>query len=133
QCHPHKEVYRAYGLNVIKAALSYVKSHQQTPEAPDKPEKPEGDTEVTVSVSKVTDEVNKVTLAWGSKPNPGYRITIERIDFQDDGIAKIYYSLHYPDPDKMYIQVITEPTAETYVSSQYNAQAMPKHEASPNK
>lgn len=80
---------------------------------------PQDDGEVTLTVSPVHDEVNKVTLSWGEKPNPGYRITIDRIEFTADQNAVIHYTLHYPDPDKSYIQIITEAQASTYVSSEY--------------
>lgn len=83
--------------------------------------------EVTMSVSEVNEEINKVTVSWGEKPNPGYRIAIDRIDFIDNE-AVIYYSLHHPDPEKFYIQVITEATATTYVSSDYQ----PTMKMSPN-
>lgn len=75
--------------------------------------------EVTMSIEKVSDEVNKIILSWGSQPNSGYRITIDRIDFNAAGEATVYYNLHYPEPDQMYTQMIAEPKAETYVSSAY--------------
>lgn len=76
--------------------------------------------EVTMTVTKVNDDINKVELSWGEKGNSGYSITIDSIIFDhDEKQATIYYTLHYPDPDKMYLTVITEPKADTYISAEY--------------
>jgi hypothetical protein len=75
--------------------------------------------DVTVSVEKVNDQVNKVVLSRGEKPNAGYRITIDHIDFKTNGEAVIYYILHDPVPGNIYAQVITYPKAATYISSEY--------------
>jgi len=86
-----------------------------------KSQEPVVDKDVLISVEKVNDDVNKVTVSWGEKPNPGYSISIDRVEFNEDGVASIVYSTHYPDPDMMYAQVITEPKAITYVAAQYEA------------
>jgi hypothetical protein len=66
-----------------------------------------------------------VTLSWGAKPNAGYRITIDKIEFQADHQAVIYYGLHYPDPEGFYAQMMTEPKAETFVGSEYMVSVEP--------
>jgi hypothetical protein len=78
--------------------------------------------EVTYVVEAVNSEINKVTLSWGEQPNPGYGLSVASILFKDGNIAEIQYSLHYPLPDRMYPQVITTPTAVTYVPSAYDVQ-----------
>lgn len=80
--------------------------------------------DVELIVSNVNEDIQKVTVSWGEKPNSGYGITIDQIQFEEDK-AIVYYSLHYPEPDKMYLQVITEPKAETYISSQYKPVIQP--------
>jgi len=82
-----------------------------------KPQNPVVDKTVSYSLTSVAWDVNKLTLTWGSKPNPGYRITIERIDFTQPGKAIVYYKLHEPDPGTYYPQVLTEARAETYISA----------------
>ncbi|MEI7028360.1 protease complex subunit PrcB family protein [Paenibacillus sp. y28] len=86
---------------------------------------------LSVETEKVSDEVNKVTLSWGSQPNSGYAIQITRIEF-NNGQAHIYYTLSYPEPDKMYAQVITYPKAVTYIDSQYKPVAVPVKPAAPD-
>jgi hypothetical protein len=83
------------------------------------PTDPVVDPDVLISVEKINDQVNKVTVSWGEKPNSGYRITIDRIEFNEDSTASIVYTTHNPDPDQMYAQVITEPKAVTYVAAEY--------------
>jgi hypothetical protein len=74
--------------------------------------------EIKVSVDKVNDAVNKVTLSIGQKPNAGYDIQIVRIDFKDE-YALITYHLTAPEDGKNYADVITEPKAVTYLASDY--------------
>jgi hypothetical protein len=80
---------------------------------------------VTIKVEKISDDVNKVTLSRGEKPNAGYGIVINSIRFEQNSQAIITYTLVEPVPDKMYAQVITEAKAETYISSKYKAVAEP--------
>ncbi|NRF91336.1 S-layer homology domain-containing protein [Paenibacillus frigoriresistens] len=81
--------------------------------------------DVTVTVEKVTDDVNKVTLSRGQKPNSGYSIAIQNVRFDQNGQAVISYTLQDPKPDTMYAEVITEAKAVTYVSSAYKAVVEP--------
>jgi len=77
------------------------------------------DETVTMTSSKVNDEVNKITLSWGEKPNPGYTLTITGIVFLANQTAEIHYKLGTPEKDKMYAQVITTPKADTYLAAGY--------------
>jgi hypothetical protein len=83
--------------------------------------KPATEKQVTITIQKVNDDVNKVTLSRGEKPNSGYGIEINNVQFGKDGQAVITYTLIDPKPDMMYADVITEPKASTYVSSQFKA------------
>jgi hypothetical protein len=76
--------------------------------------------EVSVSVDAVNDDINKVTLSRGEMPHSGYGIAITGITFKDK-TAEIHYKLLEPKEGEMYLQVITTPTADTYVSSGYKA------------
>lgn len=76
--------------------------------------------QVAQSVEAVNADVNKVTLSWGEKPNAGYSIRITGVVFKDQ-TAEVHYKLNLPEEGKMYAEVITTPTASTYVSSAYKA------------
>jgi hypothetical protein len=110
--HPKQEITRGEAASMLHKAIRFAEKHAAKPELPDK----QG---VTLDVYKVNEEVNKVVVNWGEKPNPGYSVAITGIQFTDEGEALIYYELREPDPDKMYPQVITEAKAETYVASHY--------------
>lgn len=86
---------------------------------------------IELSVEKVNDDVNKVTLSRGEKPNVGYTIAIDSIRFGQDGRAVIHYTLQDPKPDQMYADMITVPTAVTYISSKYEAVLEPAATDSP--
>jgi hypothetical protein len=81
--------------------------------------------EITVSVEKVNEDLNKITLSRGEKPNAGYGIEINSIRFEQDGKAVVTYTLRDPQPDMMYADVITLAKAETFVSAKYTVTAEP--------
>ncbi|GAA3407306.1 S-layer homology domain-containing protein [Paenibacillus hodogayensis] len=77
--------------------------------------------DITLQTEKVNDQVNKVTLSRGAKPNAGYGIQVVGIRFEQDGRAVIRYTLQNPQPDTMYAEVVTEAKAVTYVPAAYKA------------
>lgn len=80
---------------------------------------------VEVIVTPIGDEVNRVILDWGEQPNPGYGISVQRIEFDhSEKKARIIYQLHYPDPDLMYPQVIVHAKTETFVAAGYEIEAL---------
>jgi hypothetical protein len=74
--------------------------------------------DVSFVATPVTSAVYQVVLTWKQAPNPGYSIRVDRIEFQGKQ-ALIYYSLHKPEPDKMYAQVLTDLKSTTYVDAAY--------------
>ncbi|MFM1651161.1 S-layer homology domain-containing protein [Brevibacillus sp. B_LB10_24] len=82
-------------------------------------EKPSPSGEVSLTVEKVTEEVNKVVLSRGQKPTTGYSIKVDAIRFTEDGQAIISYSLGDPAPGSMNGEMITEPKAEAYIPANY--------------
>lgn len=110
---PKSELTRGEAASWLYNAIRVLEAHVQKPQVE----------EVTVSVEKVNDDVNKVTLSRGIKPNAGYGISIDSIQFQSGGKAIVKYSLQEPQPDMMYAQVMTEAKAVTYVSSNYEVKA----------
>lgn len=113
---PKAELTRGEAAGWIYNAIRVVETHIQKP-APIE--------DVSVTVEKVTDDVNKVTLSRGQKPNSGYSIAIQNVRFEQNGQAVISYTLQDPKPDTMYADVMTEAKAVTYVSSAYKAVAEP--------
>ncbi|OCT13638.1 hypothetical protein A8709_18790 [Paenibacillus pectinilyticus] len=75
--------------------------------------------EITVTIDKINDDVNKVTLSRGQKLNAGYGMDINTIHFESNGQAVITYTLRNPQPDEAYAEVITEAKVVTYLSSKY--------------
>lgn len=112
--HPKDPVKAGEARIMLHRALRFAEEYA----APPQDEKPPVNAEVSMSVEAVNEKVNKVTLSWGTKPNPGYGISVRKIEFEENR-AIIYYELHYPDPDMMYPQVIVEPKATVYIDSQY--------------
>lgn len=109
--YPKQTITRAEAAVMLHDAIDYVKKYAM--------DQPLNDG-VNMNIEEIDDEILKVTLDWGEQANPGYRISIDRIEFDNlNKTAIINYSLHYPDPDKFYPQVITNPTAITYISSGY--------------
>ncbi len=78
--------------------------------------------EVTYVIEELNEEVSRVTLSWGEQPHPGYGISVAAIHFHDGEQAVIQFRLHYPDPELFYPQVITYPTAVTYVPAAYTVE-----------
>lgn len=74
--------------------------------------------EVTFTVEPVNDEAVKVVLSRGEKPNSGYGLEIEAIVFRGE-TAEIRYRLHDPEPGRMYLQVMTTPTATAFLPAGY--------------
>jgi len=115
---PKKKITRAEAAIMLHNAIQFVERHKQGNTEP-KPPVP-GDS-VKVTIDEVSPGVNKVTLSWGEKPNPGYQVTVDRIEFREN-TAVIFYTLHYPDPDRIYPQVVTEAKAVTYVDAKYKVE-----------
>jgi hypothetical protein len=111
---PKAPITRLDAVVMLHDAIAFVKKHRDDT---DKPADPVDD--VTMYRESVADGVDKITLSWGEKPNSGYGLQIEKIHFKDR-TATIYYRKIYPDPDRMYLQVITEPKAVTYIASDYD-------------
>ncbi|TVY01899.1 S-layer homology domain-containing protein [Paenibacillus cremeus] len=115
--YPKQEMSRGEAAVWVFNAIRFIESHQQ---------KPDPQEQVTVTVEKVNDEVNKVILSRGQKPTAGYDIAITGIRFEQEGRAVISYMVTDPKLDSMNAQVVTEPKAETYVSSKYKPVAEPR-------
>jgi len=112
---PKREMSRGEAAVWLYNAIKLVESHKS----------PVQQEEIKVSIEKVTDDVNKVVLSRGEKPTAGYGIAITGIRFEQDGRAVVTYTVSDPAPDSMNAQVITEPKAETYVSSKFKVEAEP--------
>jgi hypothetical protein len=109
---PKAYITRTEASKMVKNAASFIKSHKEANAAA------EAEREVTMSSSPVSPEVNKVVLSRGSKPNSGYQINIVGISFVGTE-AVVRYKLTDPAAGNSYMQVITAPKAETFISSAY--------------
>ncbi|MBI4287935.1 MAG: protease complex subunit PrcB family protein [Chloroflexi bacterium] len=56
-----------------------------------------------------------VVASWGTKPNPGYRISVTGVK-QSGATVEVRVRLDEPDPGKVYAQVIVRPTAVAEIS-----------------
>ncbi|MDB5053154.1 MAG: S-layer protein [Bacilli bacterium] len=118
QFHPKSEISRSEATEMIYNTIEFLKTHDVTPVPTSVPN------DITMNTAKISPDVNKVTLAWGEKPNNCYGISIVKIEFSQDE-AIIYYNLKTPQPDMMCGQIITHPQAETYISSSYTIRLEP--------
>lgn len=110
--HPTKAITRSVAAAWLHDAIEFVKD---TPPVKPLPEQPTFDQ--TLTVEAVNGDINKVTIT-AQMPHPGYGLRIASIQFIDDQ-AVIYTEPIYPDPDKMYPQVITEVKVSTYVDAAF--------------
>ncbi|QGQ99575.1 protease complex subunit PrcB family protein [Paenibacillus psychroresistens] len=120
---PKGEVTRGQAATWVYNTVRFLETHEAAPAPTPAPTE-----QVTVKIDKISDDVNKVTLSRGEKPNAGYGIVINSIRFAQDGHAVVTYSMVEPDPDKMYAEMLTEAKAETYISSKYTVTSEPSFE-----
>ncbi len=110
---PKASITPAEAEAMVKKAAAFVQSFKERQGGNQEKEA------VSFTTTPVNTNVNSIVVSRGSKPNSGYQITVTAIDFAENGTATVHYKLTNPAPDKMYMQVITEPKAETFVSSAY--------------
>lgn len=115
---PKAVITRAEAAVMVYNTIEFIATHKEDVNPlPNEPTWP--DSTIKLTTEKVSDQINKVILT-GQVPNPGYNLTVKNIEFRDNQ-AIISYALVPPDPDKSYIQVITDAKVETYISSRYTA------------
>lgn len=108
---PNQAMTRSDAAKMLYNGLEFIKNETNDGEK-------EVNEELSLNVSSLTNEVNKVTVSWGMK-TWGHEVTIKRIEFKTNGEAHIYYELQYPLPDGVYPAAMVEPEAITYISSEY--------------
>lgn len=111
--YPKSYITRAEAADMIRKTLTFIKNTK--PETPDTSDL----NQVKITSEKETDSVTRVILST-IVPHSGYGLEITGIQFSK-GVATIQYRVVQPDPDKMYMQVITELKAVTYIPSDYKA------------
>lgn len=105
---PKKAVTRSEAAIWLYQALLFVNAHPTG--------EPGQHDKITVTIEQVNADVSRVILSRGQKPNPGYSIRINSIEFMDK-TALIHYRLSDPDPDKMYPAVMVEAEDSVYIPS----------------
>jgi hypothetical protein len=121
---PHDAITRSEAAIMIYDASEFAKKiiPDQEVKIPDK------SYETSISLVKIAEGVNKVSLTVSDLPNPGYTASVKRIEFGPELTATVFFTIISPDPDRMYPQVISKSTAITYLPADYKAVA--KYEAS---
>ncbi|AJS61148.1 S-layer homology domain-containing protein [Paenibacillus sp. IHBB 10380] len=112
---PNDAITRSEAAVWIYDAAEFAKKINPTQEE----QTPEKSYEAIVKVEKATADVNKVSLTVDNLPNSGYSASIERIEFNKDKTATVYFTVNSGDPDQMYLQVISKSTVVTYISADY--------------
>jgi len=116
QFRPQEAISRGEAAGWLHRAVLFVRKalEQQEPaEAPDASPL----YELTLTTTPVNEQVNAVTVR-AQAPHPGYGIRIASIAFEGTQ-AIIHTETVYPDPDRMYPQVITEVQATVYIGSEF--------------
>lgn len=112
--YPKQAITRSEAAGWLYDGIKFVK---ETTPIPDKPEPELPAFDINLSVTSVNADVNKVSIST-KVPHPGYGIRIASIGFEGDQ-AIIYVETTFPEPDKMYPQVITDVAVSTYVDAKY--------------
>lgn len=110
---PKKNIKRSDAAAWVYDAIEFVKNAEIV--NPEPQPNPIYDPKMTITTH--TKEVNKVTIS-AQVPHPGYSFRITSIRFKGQD-AYIQLEAIYPDPDKIYPQVISNVEAITYISSSY--------------
>lgn len=125
--HPKQELTRMEAAQMSYAAMQFIENHKQNNVG----ETEQAGDDISIQVEKVNAEVNKVIITKNNLPHPGYGIAVTSIDFVNDVEAVVSYKIIQPDPDKLYPQVISKSSVETYVPSKYEVKV--KEEATTSK
>ncbi|MFS0838561.1 S-layer homology domain-containing protein [Paenibacillus sp. 1P03SA] len=110
--HPKAPITRMEAAGMIAKAIEFTDRYKERTDNQE-------NQEVSFTVEKVNEDINKIVLTRKEQPSPGYGISITKIEMNDNGHAKVHYKLTSPEPGKMYPQVIWSSKTETYVSSKY--------------
>lgn len=110
--YPKSKFTRSEAAKWLHSAIQFVKKMEETQKPQQSPL-----TDLKLQIKPVNEKVNEVTVT-AQAPHPGYGIRVSSIAF-DGKKAVIYTEPVWPDPDKMYPQVITEVRTITYVGSEY--------------
>lgn len=117
---PNEPVTRAEAAVLIYDAAKFAKE-VITPD--DSATAPVNDYKAAVTLEKAATGVNKATVTVENLPNPGYGLSIERIEFGANQTAVIYFKVTAPPAGSMNLQVISSATAVTYLPEGYTAVA----------
>ena len=111
---PKAYITAAEAKKMVEQAAAFIQSHKERAAA----EHADKGAATFIS-SPINDKVNSIVISAGNQPTSGYQLVITRIDFSAAGEAVIHYKLAAPAEGSMNLQVITEPKAETFISSAY--------------
>ncbi|WP_410769160.1 protease complex subunit PrcB family protein [Fontibacillus sp. BL9] len=112
--YPTASMTRIEAARMVYNAAEYVEKYKENEE--------NAQQNVSFTIEKVNDQINKVVLTRYQQPHPGYGITVVKVEFTKENKAVVYYELLSPEAGKFYPQVITDSKTETYVSSNYTVE-----------
>ena len=122
---PKETVTRAEAAVWLYRAREFVRTNRPVSDDPAADDADRRD--VRVVVENIHPEVDRVTLDWGLKPNPGYAVFITAVEFPQERKAVVRYRLATPDPGRFYAQVVVHAKATTYVPHGYEVVAVPEN------
>ncbi|MFD2672267.1 S-layer homology domain-containing protein [Marinicrinis sediminis] len=133
--YPKRVITRGEAAGILYEALQMVDNQEpvdtELPDGDDPVSNPidsdlyEGDEEVTLDdepvmkVNKLDSGVQEVTVTWGVKPNSGYYLILEKVEFTESGEAHVYVRKHVPVWTESYLQALTQPKVNAYVGGEY--------------
>ncbi|RCX17089.1 S-layer family protein [Fontibacillus phaseoli] len=112
--YPTATMTRIEAARIVYNAAEYVEKYKENEE--------NAQQNVSFTIEKVNDQINKVVLTRYEQPHPGYGIRVAKVEFTKENKAIVYYELLSPEAGKFYPQVITDSKTETYVSSNYTVE-----------
>jgi len=113
---PKRAITRGEAAGMLHNAIVFLRQLAES-DAPAKASDPSPLTGLRLESAPLADGVNAVTVR-ATAPHPGYGIRVASIAFKDDK-AFIHVEPVFPDPDRMYPQVLSEVSAVVYIDSAF--------------
>ncbi|MET3877150.1 protease complex subunit PrcB family protein [Chitinophaga sp. OAE865] len=110
---PKSYITKAEAAKMVENATAFIQAHKSAAA------EHSGKGPVSFASTPVNDKVNSIVITAENQPTSGYTLKVTRIVFTEANEAEIHYKLTPPPSGSMNLQVITSPTAETYVPAGY--------------
>ncbi|MEI3797267.1 PrcB C-terminal [Chitinophaga ginsengisegetis] len=110
---PKAYITKTEASKMVKKAAAFIQSHKSAAV------EHSGKEAASFTSTPVNDKVNSVVITAENQPTSGYSVKVTSIVFTEAGEAEIHYKIIAPASGSMNLQVITSPTAETFVPANY--------------